>query len=53
MCDTESTSDLICPFCREGDFDEQGLAYHLHAHCGAYQTAIADHWKSLKQHDDE
>lgn len=28
--------ELICPFCREGDFDAIGLKFHLLNHCDAY-----------------
>jgi hypothetical protein len=28
---------LICPFCREGDFDAIGLKYHLYNHCRNYK----------------
>lgn len=32
----ESDSDLICPFCKESDFDKIGLKYHLQGGCDEY-----------------
>lgn len=34
---------LVCPFCREEDFDLIGLKVHLTMHCSAYdRTPVSD-----------
>lgn len=41
------SSDVVCPFCGEGDFDLPGLSAHLYggsaADCEKYREAHAEH----------
>jgi len=31
-------NDIICPFCKEGDFDLIGLKHHLIHYCESYKS---------------
>ena len=35
--ETELDNDIVCPFCKEGDFDLIGLKYHLTWYCNPYK----------------